>query len=122
MIHSDYPSLINNLFFYFISLNFFVLERVQCSSTICVRPKQKVSLHYFCLIAFFLSIALQFCFPYAVARLSLLARFISESYIEIGIGKRFYFHTSLWCLKRFYEDKALIKPFEAPQIGVKIKI
>ena len=24
----------------------------------------------------------------------------------------FYFHTSLWCLKRFYEG--LIKPFEAP--------
>ena len=28
---------------------------------------------------------------------------ISESYIEIKIKLNFYFHTSLWCLKRFYE-------------------
>ena len=28
---------------------------------------------------------------------------ISESYIEIKIKSNFYFHTSLWCLKRFYE-------------------
>ena len=36
----------------------------------------------------------------------------------------FYFHTSLWCLKSFYEDlKGLHKkPFEAPQRSVKIKI
>ena len=37
----------------------------------------------------------------------------------------FYFHTSLWCLKRFYESlKAFpfIKPFEAPQRSAKIKI
>ena len=37
------------------------------------------------------------------------------------INLNFYFHTSLWCLKRFYEDlKAFIKPFEAPQRSVKI--
>ena len=31
-------------------------------------------------------------------------------------------HTSLWCLRRFYEGlKAFIKPFEAPQRIVKIK-
>ena len=28
---------------------------------------------------------------------------ISESCIEIKINLNFYFHTSLWCLKRFYE-------------------
>ena len=28
---------------------------------------------------------------------------ISESYIEIKIKLNFYFHTSLWCLKRFDE-------------------
>ena len=28
---------------------------------------------------------------------------ISESYIEIKIKLNFYFHTSLWCLKGFYE-------------------
>ena len=28
---------------------------------------------------------------------------ISESSIEIKIKLNFYFHTSLWCLKRFYE-------------------
>ena len=32
---------------------------------------------------------------------------ISESRIEIKIKLNFYFHTSLWCLKRFYEG---IKP------------
>ena len=35
----------------------------------------------------------------------------------------FYFHTSLWCLKGFMKAfKAFIKPFEAPQRSVKIKI
>ena len=29
-----------------------------------------------------------------------------------------YFHTSQWCLKRFYENASL-KPFEAPQRSVK---
>ena len=28
---------------------------------------------------------------------------ISESCIETKIKLNFYFHTSLWCLKRFYE-------------------
>ena len=44
---------------------------------------------------------------------------ISESCIEIKIKFNFYFHTSLWCMKAF---KALMKPFEAPQRSVKIKI
>ena len=35
------------------------------------------------------------------------------------IKLNFYFHTSLWCLNRFYEG--LIKPFEAPQRSVTIK-
>ena len=30
-----------------------------------------------------------------------------------------YFHTSLWCLKRFYEG---LKAFEAPKKSVKIKL
>ena len=55
--------------------------------------------------------------------LTLKGLFISESCIEIKIELKFYFHTSLWCLKRFYEGlKAFIKPFEAPQRSVKIKI
>ena len=37
---------------------------------------------------------------------------ISESCIEIKIKLNFYFYTSLWCLKRFYEslkgDKGVI--------------
>ena len=28
---------------------------------------------------------------------------ISERYIEMKIKLNFYFHTSLWCLRRFYE-------------------
>ena len=48
---------------------------------------------------------------------------ISESCIEIKIELNFYFHTSLWCLKRFTKAlKAFIKPFEIPQRSVKIKI
>ena len=35
--------------------------------------------------------------------LTLKDPFISESCIEIKIELSFYFHTSLWCLKRFYE-------------------
>ena len=35
--------------------------------------------------------------------LTLKDPFISESCIEIKIELNFYFHTSLWCLKRFYE-------------------
>ena len=41
---------------------------------------------------------------------------ISGSSIEIKIKLNFYFHISLRCLKAF------IKPFEAPQNSVKIKI
>ena len=38
--------------------------------------------------------------------------YISESYIEIKINLNFYFYTSLWCLKRFYEGlKGLHKTF-----------
>ena len=34
------------------------------------------------------------------------------------VNLNFYFHTSLWWLKRFYEG---LKPFEAPQRSVKVK-
>ena len=38
-----------------------------------------------------------------VDNLTLKDPFISESCIEIKIKLNFYFLTSLWCLKRFYE-------------------
>ena len=44
--------------------------------------------------------------------LTLKDPFISESCIEIKIQLNFYFHTSLWCLKRFYKG---LKGLEAPQ-------
>ena len=34
---------------------------------------------------------------------------ISESCIEIKIKLKFYLHTSLWCLKRFYEGLNLLR-------------
>ena len=44
--------------------------------------------------------------------LTLKDPFISESFIEIKIELNFYFHTSLWYLKRFYEGlKGLHKIF-----------
>ena len=44
--------------------------------------------------------------------LTLKDLFISESCIEINIELNFYFHTSLWCFKRFYEGlKGLHKTF-----------
>ena len=55
--------------------------------------------------------------------LTLKDPFISETCIEIKIELNFYFHISLWCLKRFYEGlKAFVKSFEALQRSVKIKI
>ena len=36
-------------------------------------------------------------------KLTLPAPFISESGIKIKVNLNFYFHTSLWCLKSFYE-------------------
>ena len=48
---------------------------------------------------------------------------ISESYIEIKSKLNFYFQTSLWCLTSFIKAfKTFIKPFEAPQRSLKIKI
>ena len=48
---------------------------------------------------------------------------ISKSCVEIKIKLNFYFHTSLWCLKRFYEGlKGIHKTFEATQRSVEIKI
>ena len=40
---------------------------------------------------------------YVGTELTLKDPFISESCIEINIELNFYFRTSLWCLKRFYE-------------------
>ena len=40
----------------------------------------------------------------AIAKpLTLNVQYISESCTEIKIKLNFYLHTSLWCLKRFYE-------------------
>ena len=42
---------------------------------------------------------------------------------ERKLSLKFYFHTPLWCLKRFIKAfKPFIKTFEAPQRSVKIKI
>ena len=35
--------------------------------------------------------------------LKLPAPCILESYLKVKINLNFYFHTSLWCLRRFYE-------------------
>ena len=49
-------------------------------------------------------------------KLTLPAPRISESCIKIKINLNFYFHTSLWCLKRFYEGiYGLHKTLVAPQ-------
>ena len=40
---------------------------------------------------------------FAEAYLTLPASCISESCIKMKINLNFYFHTSLWCLKSFYE-------------------
>ena len=49
---------------------------------------------------------------YAKQILTLPAPCISESCIKIKINLTFYFHSSLWCLKRFYEGlKGLHKAF-----------
>ena len=51
--------------------------------------------------------------------LAIPAPCISESYIKRKINLSFYFHTSLWCLKVLWRP---LRPFEAPEISVKIKI
>ena len=40
---------------------------------------------------------------YTVSNLTIPAACISESCIKKKINLNFSFHTSLWCLKRFYE-------------------
>ena len=48
---------------------------------------------------------------------------ISENCFKIKINWNFHFHTSLWCLRRFYEGlMTFAKPFEAPQRSMEIKI
>ena len=49
--------------------------------------------------------------------------FISESLIKIKINLNFYFHTYLWCLKRFYEGvKGLHKTFCGTTKKIKIEV
>ena len=50
--------------------------------------------------------------------LTLKDPFISESRIKIKIELNFYFHTSLWCLKRFYEG--LMKARHDKEVKIKI--
>ena len=55
--------------------------------------------------------------------LTLIDPCISESYIEIKIKFKFYFHTSLWCLKRFYEVlQGLHKTFRGTTMKCENKI
>ena len=42
--------------------------------------------------------------------LTLPAPFISGSFIKIKINLTFYFDTSFWCLKRFYEGLKTLCP------------
>ena len=46
---------------------------------------------------------LRYNFHVKISLLTLKDLLISESCIEIKIKLNFYFHTSLWCLKGFYE-------------------
>ena len=43
--------------------------------------------------------------------LTLKDTFITESCIEIKVELNFYFHTSLWCLKRFYQGLKCLHNF-----------
>ena len=55
--------------------------------------------------------------------LTLKDSFISESCNEIKIELNFYFHTSLWCLKRFYEGlKGLNLIYDRNSITVYIQL
>ena len=51
----------------------------------------------------FLYTGLSLFFSLSAMFLALKDPFIAESCIEIKIELTFYFHTSLWCHKRFYE-------------------
>ena len=62
-----------------------------------------------CFLSWFYMFSL---YNFILQRLTLPAPCIFESCIEIKINLNFYFHTSLWCLKRFYEGlKGLHKTF-----------
>ena len=41
---------------------------------------------------------------------------LSESFIKIKIKLNFHFHTSLWCLKRFYEGLSEMRGAERVKI------
>ena len=43
------------------------------------------------------------CLQISLVILTLKDPSISESCIEVEMELNFYFHTSFWCLKRFYE-------------------
>ena len=46
---------------------------------------------------------LQYYRRFSTFALTLFTQCMSESCIKININLYFYFHTSLWCLKRFYD-------------------
>ena len=56
-------------------------------------------------------------FSVTIQFLTLKGLCISESCIEIKIKLNFYFHTSLWCLKRFYEGFSGLNFFTLSGIG-----
>ena len=58
-----------------------------------------------------------------LSHLTLPSLCISERCIKMKINLNLYFHTSLWCFTRLYEDlKGLHKPIEAPRRSVKKKL
>ena len=65
------------------------------------KKKPFVNLFWFCFL--YVYFGHMFYFILYSILLTLKDTSISESWIEKKIELNFYFHTSLWCLKRFYE-------------------
>ena len=67
--------------------------------------------HLNCHLKMFPNFASALVFNEQTHVLILPAPCISESCVKIRINVNFYFHTSLWCLKRFYEGLGLHQSF-----------
>ena len=52
---------------------------------------------------FFILLFSSLCFICPILALACPALCILESFIKMKINLNFYFHASLWCLKKFYE-------------------
>ena len=64
----------------------------------------KVKPNHFLFLHIYLSPNSIISTTYLAKKFALNVPNISESCIEIKIKLNVYFHTSLWCIKRFYED------------------